>query len=372
MYIKKKSPEKIHKTPVLQQTAFWAKVKQKMGIIPQAFDVRTRSDEIYVHATEQRSIDDDLLILLQPVGENDLIGYIPYGPTLDPDDENQGPFLEELSESLRPLLPKNCVLLRYDLRWESPWAKDSAYYNEQGIWTGPPSSINQEIRINFGTQYWNLKKANTNILPADTVFIDLDQDEDTLLEKMKPKTRYNIRLSGRKGVKVRRSNEKDLNLWYKLYRYTASRNHIYLHDPEYFKSVLATETENLRSPARVDLLIAEKNNEPLAAMFLVMAGERATYLFGASSSQNRNLMPTYALQWKAIQRARTKGCRYYDMFGIAPNPDPAHPLYGLYRFKTGFGGNIFHRMGCWDYPLDETAYDNYLISELNSQGYHLR
>lgn len=83
-------------------------------------------------------------------------------------------------------------------------------------------------------------------------------------------------------------------------------------------------------------------------------------------------MATYALQWEAIRRSKMKGCTEYDMFGVAPRPDPSHPLYGLYRFKTGFGGKIFHRMGCWDYPLDPKAYQAYQTSEMQSHGYHLR
>ena len=106
-------------------------------------------------------------------------------------------------------------------------------------------------------------------------------------------------------------------------------------------------------------------------MFLVITGNRGTYLYGASSSRKRNLMATYALQWKAITLAKERGCSEYDMFGIAPNPDPDHPMYGLYRFKTGFGGEIYRSMGCWDYPLDSEVYSYFAATELISQGYHI-
>jgi lipid II:glycine glycyltransferase (peptidoglycan interpeptide bridge formation enzyme) len=68
--------------------------------------------------------------------------------------------------------------------------------------------------------------------------------------------------------------------------------------------------------------------------------------------------------------AKSKGCYEYDMFGVAPRPDPSHPLYGLYRFKTGFGGNLYHRMGSWDYPLSEDKYNFFRSVELNNQGFH--
>jgi len=82
-------------------------------------------------------------------------------------------------------------------------------------------------------------------------------------------------------------------------------------------------------------------------------------------------MAPYALQWTAIQEAKRLGCRSYDLFGVAPSPDPEHPLYGLYRFKTGFGGALVHRQGSWDYPYDDRSYEFYCAQESTSQGFHL-
>lgn len=371
LQIKSKTIKNINKTPVFQQTAFWAKVKQKHGIAAKAFDFKVEASDLYAKPTRQSYILDDLLILFPSIDYEYKIAYVPHGPTVKPSKENQGVFLEELSESLRPYLPSKCLMLRYDLLWESPWAKEDFYFNRNGDWIGPPPKVNQEMRLNFDTQKWNLKKANTNILPSDTIFLNLKKGTDQLLKEMKPKTRYNINLSQRKGVKVRRTDINDLDIWYKLYQETCIRNRIYLQDIEYFQAVLATKTSDTKSPAEVELLIAEIYDTPLAAMFLVFSGQRATYLYGASSSIKRNYMPTYALQWDAIKRAKNRGCTEYDMFGVAPKPDHAHPLYGLYRFKKGFGGNLFHRMGCWDYPFNESTYKDYLTAEMKSHGYHL-
>jgi lipid II:glycine glycyltransferase (peptidoglycan interpeptide bridge formation enzyme) len=369
--VKSKVIKNISKTSVFQQTAFWAKVKRKHGIPSKAFDLKVDASDLYTKSTRQSYILDDLLILFPSIDYDYKIAYVPHGPTVNPSEENQGIFLEELSESLRPYLPSKCLMLRYDLLWESPWAKEDFYFNNDGDWIGPPPKVNQEMRLNFDTQKWNLKKANTNILPSDTIFLDLKKDTNQLLKEMKPKTRYNINLSQRKGVRVRRTDINDLDIWYKLYQETCIRNRIYLQDIEYFQAVLATKTSDTKSPAEVELLIAEIDHTPLAAMFLVFSGQRATYLYGASSSIKRNYMPTYALQWDAIKRAKNRGCTEYDMFGVAPKPDHAHPLYGLYRFKKGFGGNLFHRMGCWDYPFNESSYKDYLTAEMKSQGYHL-
>src|SRR5690606_32467591 len=109
----------------------------------------------------------------------------------------------------------------------------------------------------------------------------------------------------------------------------------------------------------------------LAAMFLVISAKRGTYLYGASASENRNYMATYALQWRAMEMAKERGCTEYDFFGTAPNPDPSHPMYGLYRFKKGFGGKLYHRMGCGAYALNMEKYSYCSSMACENQRYHL-
>jgi len=160
-------------------------------------------------------------------------------------------------------------------------------------------------------------------------------------------------------------------LWYSLYQETARRNRILINDIKYFEAVLTSNADNTESPATVYLLAATYDKTPLAAMFLIITGHRGSYLYGASSSEHRNLMATYALQWEAIKISKAMGCTEYDMFGVSPGPDPSHPLYGLYKFKIGFGGNLYHGLGCWDYPLKPLEYNQFVSSELHSQGFHL-
>lgn len=368
---RQKDIEEVFRTPIVQQTAFWSEVKRRMGISSIACNFIVPASGIGRNNNDGNNIKSDILVVLRKVDQNHSIAYVPYGPELEPTDELGGVFLEELSECLRSQLPADCFMIRYDLAWESLWAREEDCYTPEGIWLGPPAQKLQELRFNFATQNHNLRKAQSNILPSNTIFLDLRKEESALLQSMKPKTKYNIGLSLRKGVKISVAGIEDLSRWYSLYRETARRNGFYLHNIEYFRAVLTSTAENTQSPAEVFLLIAEHENEPLAAMFLVITGNRGTYLYGASSSHKRNLMATYALQWKAITLAREKGCDEYDMFGIAPNPDPDHPMYGLYRFKTGFGGEIHRSMGCWDYPLDSGLYDYFTASEMTGQGYHI-
>ncbi|MFD1629234.1 lipid II:glycine glycyltransferase FemX [Pseudopedobacter beijingensis] len=371
LVLTQKDLKEVYSTSVIQQTAFWSEVKKQQGFTSKAFEFKTENSFIFDETKRYTYTNGDFLILIQPINKTDYIAYLPYGPEIEPYEENQGKFLEELSEILRSHLPKGCILIRYDLAWRSHWAKEEDHFDEHGQWIGPPEKKYQEFRLNFDTNNWNLRKANSDILPSNTIFLDLKSDNTNLLGSMKPKTRYNINLSFRKGVTIQRAGLDKLDIWYALYQDTAVRNKITINGIEYFRSVLNARAEDTSSPADVELLIAEYDGLPLAAMFLVISGNRGTYLYGASSSANRNLMATYALQWEAINLARSKGCTEYDFFGVAPKADISHPLYGLYKFKTGFGGKIHHNLGCWDYPLDPEKYNRLLATEMHSQGYHL-
>lgn len=366
-----KAVENLNHTPIVQQTSYWSAVKSELGYLTIAIEFKSSKADIYGDQFGDETIHADLLVIIQQIDAQHCVAYVPYGPEIEPNEEKQGAFLEELSESLRPFLPSNCMLIRYDLHWESYWSNDSNYFDQHGHWDGPPEIAMQELRFNMSTVNWNFRKAFHNILPSNTIYLDLKPSSETLMARMKPKTRYNIKLAHRKGVSIRTIGMENLEIWYKLYKETAERNHILLNDIKYFEVMLTAKMTDMRSPAEVNLLLAELDGVPLAAMFLVISLNRAYYLYGASSSYQRNAMATYALQWEAIQIAKNKGCSDYDMFGVAPRPDPHHPLYGLYKFKLGFGGKLYHSIGSWDYPLDEEQYNIFVSKELNGQGYHL-
>ncbi|NML38762.1 peptidoglycan bridge formation glycyltransferase FemA/FemB family protein [Chitinophaga sp. G-6-1-13] len=372
MYIDicKKEIRQVNKTAILQQTAYWSEVKSRQGWTTCAFDFKVQQQALFAGAAEHSYVESDVLVILRQISDEHYIAYVPYGPEIEPDTDCQGVFLEELSECLRPLLPAQCIMIRYDLAWQSHWSGEAQYFDENGSWLGPPAKQMQELRFNYSTRSRALKKSNTDILPSNTIFMDLKKDDQLLLDRMKTKTRYNIQLAGRKGVQVKAAGLENIDTWYNLYAQTCARNGIVQEDIGYFRTVLTARANNSTSPADVEMLLAEADGIPLAAMFLVVAGHRGTYLYGASADTHRNYMGTYMLQWEAMRRAKRKGCTEYDFFGVSPTPDPQHPLYGLYKFKNGFGGELFHRMGCWDYPLQEAPYAAYTAAELYSKGYH--
>lgn len=151
--------------------------------------------------------------------------------------------------------------------------------------------------------------------------------------------------------------------WYTLYLDTARRHKMPIQNKEFFTAVLKNQ-DNTHKGVTVKMLMSELDGEFLSSMFLVLSKTRGTYLYGASTSCKNNLMASYALQWESIKIARDWGCVEYDMFGSAPNLNENHPLHGVHVYKKGFGGHLFHRMGCWDYPYNQKLYDLYRIQEV--------
>jgi lipid II:glycine glycyltransferase (peptidoglycan interpeptide bridge formation enzyme) len=206
-----------------------------------------------------------------------------------------------------------------------------------------------------------LKKSPTDVQPPDTVLLPLDKTEEELLSAMKPKWRYNIRLAEKKGVTVRAAGAESIESFYKVFMETAARDRIAVHGKDYYKSLLELSADG--SHVKTTLYIAEHEGETLAGIITLFTDTEAVYLYGASSDNKRNLMPAYLLQWTAIQDAKKFGSKVYDFYGIPPTDDEHHPMHGLYRFKTGFGGTVVHRAGSLDMPVKPLFYTFYILLE---------
>jgi lipid II:glycine glycyltransferase (peptidoglycan interpeptide bridge formation enzyme) len=168
---------------------------------------------------------------------------------------------------------------------------------------------------------------------------------------MKPKTRYNIRLAERKGVKVRISE--DAEALYSLLTKTAGRDKGYTPHPEdYYQKMLAT----LGPKDLVKIFVAEYQGQPLAAVLVSFFGEVAIYLHGGFDESQRNLMAPYLCQWEAIKYAKLKNCHYYDFWGVAETDDPKDGWAGITRFKDGFGGEKIVLPGSYDLILNSFWY----------------
>jgi lipid II:glycine glycyltransferase (peptidoglycan interpeptide bridge formation enzyme) len=193
------------------------------------------------------------------------------------------------------------------------------------------------------------------IQPRTTIHLDLASDAKLLLDGMKPKWRYNIRLAERKGVKTRPAQPNEFPSIYELLRLTGKRDRFAVHSSEYYERAMQLLGD------KACWLVAEFEREILAAIFVTANAGEAIYLYGASGNEHRDKMPNHALHWAAIQWAKQRGCFHYDLWGIPDNAEPtAGDLpEGLYRFKQGFGGRSVRYVGSFDYVLRPTVYKLY-------------
>ena len=168
--------------------------------------------------------------------------------------------------------------------------------------------------------------------PQTSLVIDLLQTEDQILEQMKPKGRYNIKLAEKHVVTVEVSG--DVEAFHSLLKMTADRDGFGVHSVQYYQSMLSALGQNAQ------LLMARYEDQLIAGGIFVYLDEWGIYYYGASDNHFRNVMAPYLLQWTAIKEAKKRGCKYYDFLGIAPEGATKHPWAGVTDFKKKFGGRV--------------------------------
>lgn len=202
-------------------------------------------------------------------------------------------------------------------------------------------------------QKYHLQKAHP-VYWRYTTILDLSKSEDQLLESMKPKTRYNLRLAQKKGVSIRFSTEDvDLAIFNKLFFETVNRQSYFGRSPEYYKQIWNT----LKPLGKVQLAIAEWNDQPLVAWMLFMDNDILYYPYGGSSSEHRELMAAYLLVWEIVKWGKEHNFKYFDLWGtLGPNPDEQSSEFGIHRFKTGFGGEQIEYEDAYDMVIKPVHY----------------
>jgi lipid II:glycine glycyltransferase (peptidoglycan interpeptide bridge formation enzyme) len=284
-----------------------------------------------------------LLLRRLPLGLT--IGYIPKGPVLDWHD----------------VAARQAIFTLIHLKAK----KHRAIFLkiEPDLWESTESETATEFLTKIGF------RSGDTVQPRATAIIDIRGSEDDILATMKQKARYNIRLARKKGVSVRQGNINDIADFHRLSQVTSGRDGFGIHNLDYYQTA-----HRLFSPDQCALLIAEFEGEPLAGLMVFRQGDTAYYFYGASSNEKRNLMPTYLIQWEAIRWAKVHGCTSYDLWGIPDaTPDVLEAefehrhdgLWGVYRFKRGFGGEIKRTVGAYDYIYQPKLYRLYQLSRLD-------
>jgi len=235
------------------------------------------------------------------------------------------------------------------------------------IGKGVPGEENEEtdqqgIEITQGLAGGGWRFSSDQIQFRNTFLIDLHPEEDDILSRMKSKTRYNIRLASRKGITIRYGDLSELGNLYKMYAETSLRGGFTIRGEEYYQNLwqaFMRESQDSVIDPTAQPIIAEFEGKPVAGAVMFRFGDKAWYLHGMSLSEHSDKMATYLIQWEGMRWAKENGCITYDMWGAPDQFDKSDSMWGVYRFKSGFGGVVVRTIGAWDYPVKPLVYKLY-------------
>lgn len=194
--------------------------------------------------------------------------------------------------------------------------------------------------------------------PEHTQIIDLSPTEDEIVAQMHQNNRNLYRNYAKKGLAIKQSNDPaDITILTSLLHGVAARNHITVHNDEYFKA----QAEALMPTGEATLFYVEFEGKPIAASLAYDSDSTRYYAHAAADDSYRKLGAGTALLAYLIIDAKRCGKTTFDLYGIAPNDDPAHKWAGFTKFKKSFGGTSLAYVGAWDLPLKPFGYFLYRL-----------
>lgn len=263
------------------------------------------------------------------------IGYFPKGPMPD----------KTMLEALKKLgEQENCIFIKLEPNVSSAINKDKTSWKQ----------------IDSFLQLHNCRPGRP-LFTKYTFQIDLTKTEAELLAQMKAKTRYNVHLAERKGVKiVEDSTPAGLAEYLKLRQITLNRQNFYDHTTDYKQKMW----QQFRTADIAHLLKAVYKNQTLAAWIVFKFKDKLYYPYGASSNQHREVMASSLIMWEVMRFGKKNNCQVFDTWGsLGPNPDKSDPWYGFHRFKLGFGGQLVEFLGTYDLVIKPSIYPVYRLAE---------
>lgn len=296
--------------------------------------------------------DGEQIVAMCNMGERKIgpfsVMYAPKGPAMAYDDERLvAQVLDLLQEKAR----------QHRALWLKIDPDIAQAFGEPDSEDDVANPAGQALRDTLLKRGWHF--SDDQIQFRNTITIDLTRPSDDILMAMSGNTRRKVRTAYKKDVTIREGTLDDVDLLYDLYSRTGERNDFLIRPREYYVKLW----RDFMRANLAHVIIAEYESEPLAHVVLLHFGETCWYFYGASIDKERNRMPTYALQWEAIQWAQQRGYKIYDMWGAPDAFNEDDPMWGVYRFKTGFRGTVERRLGAWDYA------PNPLLYRLYTQGW---
>lgn len=264
------------------------------------------------------------------------VAYVPRGPVFDHDDPAQ--FDAALATLARRARETGAVFLKIDP--EIPVEREDllALYAKHGFF-----------------------RSRQDVQPVlATLELDFRQDEAALFAGLDKDARWSVRTAERRGVAIaERSDDDALKAFSRLYAETGKRADFITRSERYYLDLWRT----LLEAGHATLFVATVEGEIVACAMLFWCGDRGIYMYGASGDVARRTYASYLLQWRCIQVARERGCARYDLGGVPREPRESDPLWGVYRFKKGFGGVRRDFAGAYDFTARPALYRLWLALE---------
>ena len=312
------------------------------------------------------------LILHRPVPKvrRRSLAYIPEGPIIDWTSSSRS-----ISDWLAPLLEHCKAVGAFQVkmgppiasrRWDAETVKTALADADAGAWNSPgsigqvtadwhsttASQVVDALRAGGWQQEVSSGAGFGDVQPRYVYCIPLeDRSLDDVFAGFNQQWRRNVRKAEKSGVQVRLGSREDLAAFHRVYVETAERDRFTPRGQVYFERMWDALNSNGDDYHEMTLHLAEYDGHLAAATILIRVGDRAWYSYGASTTADRDVRPSNALQWHMITRAHEAGCRVYDLRGISATLDPKNHLIGLVRFKVGSGGYAQEYVGEWDFAL---------------------
>jgi len=306
-----------HPAGSFMQSLKWAEVKSGWGHY--AIAVKNKNDEVKGAA----------LILTRKIPVlNTYFMYCPRGPVFSSGDQET---LNELLASIKKIAEEiGACILKCD-----PAVKENDVNAEMLKEAG--------FRLKKTSEDNLIQSKNNYILPFN------GRSKEELFADFHKKWRYNIRVAERHGVKCRVCGKEALDDFCELMKETGDRDGFCERGREYFEQFLDEMGDNAK------LYMTYCGGMPLAGAINVTYGRTSSYVYGASTCHMRKVMPNYLMQWTMISAAADNGCEVYDFQGVPHYYDEKHSNYGVYRFKSGFNGEVASYAGEFDMTYSKKA-----------------
>jgi len=211
------------------------------------------------------------------------------------------------------------------------------------------------------------QKSKLSLVPGKPLFtrhtmiINLEKGEEGLMAGFASKTRYNIRLAQKRGVKIIEDNsQKGFEQYWRLMKETTKRQKFYAHNKTYHRLMW----QEMNRAGIAHLLRAVYKGETLAAWILFAFNGVLYYPYGASTRRHQEVMASNLIMWEAIRLGKSLGCKKFDLWGTpGPDPKPDDPWFGFHRFKMGYRPEIVEFIGTYDLVLRPVFYQFYLWAD---------